>query len=188
MTMHNKGLTKLMEECAELIQIAAKKAAFMETDQHPGDPSKSMKAMLEDEMGDVIAAIAFVGEKLRLDLPRVEARIDHKVETYRKWHADPSNHGEPAPPVRETPSRYQGNPTERSESDFKRQFLQEFGGVEATGRDHPGWRPAQMTRGDIPCKVCHGALRCEAGRSAYPDNWYCQYCEDVRVWTNHKGG
>ena len=33
--MHCDGLTKLIEECGELVQIAAKKQAYFDTDTHP---------------------------------------------------------------------------------------------------------------------------------------------------------
>ncbi len=84
MTMSNNGLTKLVEECGELAQIAAKKIAYPDTDEHP-DGKGSMKTRMEDEMADVMAAIAFVCEKFGLDEARMFARGSMKTELFKKW-------------------------------------------------------------------------------------------------------
>jgi NTP pyrophosphatase (non-canonical NTP hydrolase) len=84
--MHNKGLTKLIEECGELVQIAAKKAAYMDTDEHP-DGKGSLKERLENELSDVIAAIAFVDMKLKLDRVRIDARAEQKLVLFEQWDA-----------------------------------------------------------------------------------------------------
>lgn len=83
MAMHNKGLTKLMEECGELIQILAKKSAYMETDNHPD--GSLMKRRMEDEIADVVAAITFVVEQFDLDVPYMSERSTDKIELYEKW-------------------------------------------------------------------------------------------------------
>lgn len=82
--MHQKGLTKLLEECGELTQIAAKKCAYLDTDIHP-DRMGSMNDRLENEIGDVRAAAAFVAEKLHLDIARIEERRREKLNRFRKW-------------------------------------------------------------------------------------------------------
>jgi len=89
--MDRDGLTKLMEECGELTQIAAKKSAFMETDEHP-DGKGSMAARLEDEMGDVLAAIHFVAAELGLDWERIAHRKSDKIRTLTRWHEAPEKH------------------------------------------------------------------------------------------------
>lgn len=85
MTMHGDGLTKLMEECGELTQIAAKKLSFMHTDTHP-DGKGSMSKRLEEEIGDVIAASVLVAENLGLNNQAIEDRIIMKLDLFRKWH------------------------------------------------------------------------------------------------------
>jgi NTP pyrophosphatase (non-canonical NTP hydrolase) len=90
MTMSNNGLTKLIEECGELTQIAAKKIAYPDTDAHP-DGEGSMKERLEDEVADVMAAIAFVAEKFKLDEGRMFARGDAKRKLYQQWDDNPEN-------------------------------------------------------------------------------------------------
>lgn len=83
MTM--KGLAKLVEECGELTQVAAKKMARMETDQH-WDGSGSLNARMEDEMADVRAAIAFVTETFGLNEDAIEFRATRKLHIFREWH------------------------------------------------------------------------------------------------------
>jgi len=87
MTMHNNGLTKLQEECGELVAIAAKKAAFMHTDVHP-DGNGSMKRRLEEEVADVLAAIGLINDTFELDEQFVMTRAEQKLALFRKWHAD----------------------------------------------------------------------------------------------------
>jgi NTP pyrophosphatase (non-canonical NTP hydrolase) len=84
MAMHSKGLTKLMEECGELVQIAAKKSAYIHADNHP-DSSIPMSKRLEDEMGDVLAAIDFVMKKLDLNPVSIRQRRASKYETFCAW-------------------------------------------------------------------------------------------------------
>jgi len=90
MTMHNDGLTKLIEECGELITECAKKAAYPNTDEHP-DGKGSMKKRMEDEIADVKAAIAFVEGQFGLDADAIWVRASKKLALYRQWHADPAS-------------------------------------------------------------------------------------------------
>jgi NTP pyrophosphatase (non-canonical NTP hydrolase) len=87
MAMHNKGLTKLMEECGELIQIAAKQAAYLDTDDHP-DGKGSMRERMIEEMGDVQAAITFVIEKFKLSPWDISARAESKLALFNEWDAN----------------------------------------------------------------------------------------------------
>lgn len=87
MPMSNKGLTKLVEECCELGQISSKKIAYMETDVHP-DGKGSMELRLEDEVADVLAAIAFVIGKFGLNKQRIDQRATEKYETFTRWDKD----------------------------------------------------------------------------------------------------
>lgn len=85
--MHQNGLTKLIEECGELAQIAAKKSAYMDTDTHP-DGAGSLKKRLEDELADVCAAGAFVIQTFGLDSERMKRRTALKLDTFQKWHRE----------------------------------------------------------------------------------------------------
>lgn len=83
MAMSNKGMTKLIEECGELIQVAAKKIAYMEG-PHP-DKAGALDLRMEDEMGDVLAAIYFVKDKLGLSDHDITARMQMKSQNYLNW-------------------------------------------------------------------------------------------------------
>ena len=83
------GLTKLIEECGELVQIAAKKQAYFDTDTHP-DGKGSMKRRLEEEMADVIAACVLVAENFGLNQDFLEQRALKKLELFRSWHNNPN--------------------------------------------------------------------------------------------------
>ncbi len=86
MTMKDNGLCKLIEECGELVQIAAKKQACMDSDEH-WDKAGSLKARLEAEIADVHAAADFVSETFGLDAVCMTQRYLFKLNTFRQWHA-----------------------------------------------------------------------------------------------------
>lgn len=88
MTMSAGGLNKLMEECGELVQIAAKKAAFPSAITHAD--GENINDRLENEMADVFAAAHFVCSKFNLDKQRINARVDCKLAQYNRWDADPN--------------------------------------------------------------------------------------------------
>lgn len=90
MTMTLNGLAKLSEELGELQQVVAKKMACMDTDEH-WDGAGSLKARMEDECADVIAAIRFVQEQFDLDVAAMGSRAQMKLDRFRGWHADPNN-------------------------------------------------------------------------------------------------
>lgn len=83
MTMTAKGLAKLIEECGELIQIAGKKLACMETDKHWN--VSSLSKSLEDEIGDVLAACKFVSGSFNLDKDAIAKRMAYKLDLYLYW-------------------------------------------------------------------------------------------------------
>lgn len=85
--MVGSGLVKLIEECGELSQVAAKKLAYFDVDEHP-DGAGSMKCRLEEEIADVLAACAFVIEKFYLDQDGIQARSELKLDRYKRWDLD----------------------------------------------------------------------------------------------------
>lgn len=84
MPLAHNGLVKLMEECGELTQIAAKMVAYPDTDEHP-DGKGSMRARLIEEMGDTLAAITVTYEALALDRSAIAARREYKLGLFRQW-------------------------------------------------------------------------------------------------------
>lgn len=83
MAMKAGGLVKLTEECGELTQVAAKLIAYPDG-PHP-DGKGDLKARLEDEIADVLAATAFVQWFYSLDMKRIEARSRVKFEKFTAW-------------------------------------------------------------------------------------------------------
>ena len=77
------GLLKLQEECGELIQISAKKSAFISADFYPD--GTNMKTRLEEEIADVLAALSFVSNEMQLDESRIEERLDSKLVRYEEF-------------------------------------------------------------------------------------------------------
>lgn len=100
--MHGAGLTKLIEECGELAQIAAKKLAYFDTDAHP-DGKGSMKRRLEEEIADVMAACDYVIDTFRLNITFIAERRNNKRRTFEQWRREYPNN--PAPPSRLHPKK-----------------------------------------------------------------------------------
>jgi hypothetical protein len=48
----------------------------------------NLKERLEEEMGDVLAAIDFVVSRTDLDVGRIATRRRTKLATFQRWHAE----------------------------------------------------------------------------------------------------
>jgi NTP pyrophosphatase (non-canonical NTP hydrolase) len=81
--MSNMGLTKLMEECGEVIQVAAKIIAYPDG-VHP-DGGGRLETRLEDELGDLLAIITFVTNKLKLSDHDIQSRANSKFNNFLDW-------------------------------------------------------------------------------------------------------
>lgn len=88
--MSANGLTKLVEECGELVQICAKKMAYYHSDEHP-DGKGSMKQRMTEEMGDVLAAIHFVATKFDISVEDLIIRKYKKLDLFEDWDASTAN-------------------------------------------------------------------------------------------------
>jgi NTP pyrophosphatase (non-canonical NTP hydrolase) len=82
--MSEAGLTKLIEECGELIQIAAKRIAYHNSYEHP-DGQGPMFERLENEISDVQAACRFVTQRMQLDEVRIAERTEAKLLRFQHW-------------------------------------------------------------------------------------------------------
>lgn len=91
MTMTANGLAKLIEECGELTQVAAKMLAYYAPGTPHPDGAGELQTRLEDEMGDVLAALWFVQEALELSEHDIHVRAQQKRKLFAYWHADPDN-------------------------------------------------------------------------------------------------
>jgi NTP pyrophosphatase (non-canonical NTP hydrolase) len=84
------GISKLIEECGEVIQVAGKLMGARGSIAH--FDGSNLKERLEDEIGDALAACRFVVKRCGLDLARVMSRCETKLALFEHWHeteADP---------------------------------------------------------------------------------------------------
>lgn len=77
------GLAKLAEELGELQTVIGK---LMATGGHPAHWQGDLIPRLEEEMGDVRAALLHTVKNTRLDGDRVLARTKVKMDLFEKWH------------------------------------------------------------------------------------------------------
>lgn len=94
MTMAAAGVAKLIEECGELQQVLGKKLAWWDTNEPHWDGTV-LSERIEDEMGDVLAAIWFAAEQLGLNKVRIGARQQRKAMLFGDWQdaLDNNDHG-----------------------------------------------------------------------------------------------
>jgi NTP pyrophosphatase (non-canonical NTP hydrolase) len=88
---HWPGISKLMEEAGEVVQICGKLLGTYGETKHWNCPD--LKARLEEELGDLLAAADFVQMKCGLDMTRVDKQRRKKRLLFEKWHAE----GDPLP-------------------------------------------------------------------------------------------
>jgi len=81
--MPGGGLVKLMEECGELIEVAAKRLSVLPSVVHYD--GFNLDDRLVEEMSDVLAAMAFVTKELRLREQEIYAKAEMKLALYEKW-------------------------------------------------------------------------------------------------------
>lgn len=81
--MASMGLSKVTEECGELVQVAAKKQACPDTDTH--FDGSHLPSRMEEEAGDVAAAIDFMVLKFGLNNEAIQARRLKKLELFIRW-------------------------------------------------------------------------------------------------------
>lgn len=80
------GLSKLIEEAGEVIQVAGKVIALGGLGDHYD--GSNLDERLHEELGDLLAAIDFVIVKNRLDKGAIEARRIGKRARFEEWNAD----------------------------------------------------------------------------------------------------
>ena len=98
--MRENGLVKLSEEAAEVIQVAQKLIQYpnLQEPLNPAlDPARAalfptkhpdgtnLRLRLQDELGDLLAAVTFVVNKLKLDGEAIENRRDMKRNLFHQW-------------------------------------------------------------------------------------------------------
>lgn len=80
------GLSKLLEECGEVVQVGGKLMGTGGEAEHWD--GTNLRERMEEEMADVTAAMAFVIEHENLDIDRIAKRIDEKHALFEQWHKE----------------------------------------------------------------------------------------------------
>jgi len=78
------GVSKLVEECGELLQVCGKLMGTGGQAEH-WDGS-NLHEKFREELADVIAAARFVSEVNAITDPALLARVEKKLERFRRWH------------------------------------------------------------------------------------------------------
>ena len=77
---HLLYLSKMMEECGEVIQAASKVLIHGEDNTHPIDNKETNLERLQSEMEDVLAIFAVISTEYKLDSYTMGENIPKKVE------------------------------------------------------------------------------------------------------------
>jgi NTP pyrophosphatase (non-canonical NTP hydrolase) len=91
------GISKLVEECGEVLQICGKlmgtKGEVTHWDMNrtsAPNSTENLKERLTMEMGDLFAALRFVGKHCGIDERAVEQRMNRKLARFEEWHQQQS--------------------------------------------------------------------------------------------------
>jgi NTP pyrophosphatase (non-canonical NTP hydrolase) len=82
------GLSKLIEECGEVLQIVGKLIAVDGDVSAPHWDRQDLKESLENELADLMAAIDFIGDHCEIDTARISNRAEVKRALFEKWHQE----------------------------------------------------------------------------------------------------
>ncbi len=94
------GLSKLIEEAGETIQVAGKLVGSSGEESHWD--GTNLRVRLEDELADLMAACQFVILRNRLDQDRIAKRSANKRELFHRW--DQGARRSTSPPLTDTDS------------------------------------------------------------------------------------
>jgi NTP pyrophosphatase (non-canonical NTP hydrolase) len=88
MPMHEQGRAKLAEEMGEVQQILGKLQAYPQLalptqELHPD--GTNLRHRLENELGDLIAAVGFTIKKMGLNEKFIEFRANEKSILFNQW-------------------------------------------------------------------------------------------------------
>jgi NTP pyrophosphatase (non-canonical NTP hydrolase) len=78
------GISKLVEEAGEVLQVCGKLQGTGGQVNHWD--GTDLKVRLEEELGDLVAAIDFVVDHCDVDGGAVERRAAKKRSLFREWH------------------------------------------------------------------------------------------------------
>jgi NTP pyrophosphatase (non-canonical NTP hydrolase) len=93
------GLSKVMEECGEVVQVCGKLMATSGAVAHWD--GTNLKTRLEEELADVLAATTFVITHCELDRTSIIERARLKLALFDRWHGGASTQITSADQVRD---------------------------------------------------------------------------------------
>lgn len=82
------GLSKLIEECGEVLQTAGKIIGNEGSDVHFS--GLNLRSDMHNELGDLFAAMNFFIDQNHLNLTMIQNRRDEKLALFQKWHGEQS--------------------------------------------------------------------------------------------------
>jgi NTP pyrophosphatase (non-canonical NTP hydrolase) len=85
------GLSKLIEECGEVLQVAGKIIGLgpnLPAEFYKHWDGTDVRERLTSELGDLLAAIAFVINTNDLDWSAINAQEETKTERFHTWHRE----------------------------------------------------------------------------------------------------
>lgn len=80
------GLSKLIEECGEVQQIAGKLMQVGGDSDHWSE--SDLRQRMQDELGDLMAAVSIFVETSGLDKQAIWSRANEKHDLFEKWHRE----------------------------------------------------------------------------------------------------
>ena len=86
------GLSKLIEEAGEVLQVAGKLIAIRGAEEHYD--GSNLRRRIEDEIADLDAAVRFFIEANGLDAPAIAERSDRKLQISRSWQTEHGDRNE----------------------------------------------------------------------------------------------
>lgn len=83
---HWPGISKLIEECGEVMQVAGKLMGSNDVAEHWD--GTNLRNRLVEELGDLEAAIIFTIDACGLDSAAISERRIAKYQLFQKWHGE----------------------------------------------------------------------------------------------------
>lgn len=78
------GLSKLIEECGEVVQVGGKILGIRGKINH--FDGSNLKDRLGEEISDVLAATIFVVDKNKLNRNGIMKRVEEKLQKFNEWN------------------------------------------------------------------------------------------------------
>lgn len=78
-----QGLSKLIEEAGEVIQVGGKIIGINGEEEHWD--GTNLRERMQDELADLLAAVRFFIQHNEFDQSKIDARVEHKFGLFQEW-------------------------------------------------------------------------------------------------------